>query len=374
MCDHHRPLPRVDRRKFLHGVGIAAAGLALASCKPAYKPEAEVILAAPTRPAVANPTVAIARAASYEPKLVRKQVQAVLDGIGGVADILAHGKRVAIKVNLTGGTGTKPLKGVKEIDSYLTHPEVVKALCELLRDAGVTELFLVEAVYEDASWPQYEYTDMAKAVGAKLIDLNYPNPYDDYVQVSPGSQGLAYQSFYLNNLLLELDAFISVSKMKCHATAGVTHTMKNLFGLAPLHIYALNGTDTSRTAFHDRQKGTAEFLPRVIVDLNVARPVHLGLIDGILTTEGGEGPWISSMSPIQPGVLIAGKDPVATDAVATAAMGFDPTAEYPNTPFTHAQNHMNIAAKAGLGTNKLENIKVVGEQIADVKTQFRAVD
>lgn len=374
MYHHCHPLPRIKRRSFLHGMGLAAAGLAMAGCKPAWKPGEEVIVPAPTRAAVAEPTVAIARAESYDPKLVRKQVQAVLDGIGGLSDILAHGKRVAIKVNLTGGTSSKPKEPVKEIDSYLTHPEVVKALCELLRDSGVTELFLVEAVYEEESWPHYEYTEMAKSVGATLVDLNYPQPYDNFVQVAPGERAQAYKSFYLNTLLTELDAFISVSKMKCHATAGVTHTMKNLFGLAPLNIYTLNAGDTSRTAFHNPKKGTAEFLPRVIVDLNIARPIHLGLIDGILSTEGGEGPWIQSMRSIKPGLLFAGKDPVATDAVATAAMGFDPTAEYPNTPFNNAQNHLNIAANAGLGTNKLENIKIVGEKLADVTMQFRPVD
>jgi uncharacterized protein (DUF362 family) len=65
----------------------------------------------------------------------------------------------------------------------------------------------------------------------------------------------------------------------------------------------------------------------VILDLNRARPVHLALIDGIKTAEGGDAPR-GSFNPVQPGVLIAGKDPVAADAVATAAMGFDPTVEF----------------------------------------------
>ncbi len=371
---HHRTALHINRRKFLHGMGSAAAGLALASCKPARQATKAAIQTAPTHPAVNNPIVAIARAASYEPKLVRSQVQAILDGVGGVGDILAHGNRVAIKVNLTGGTASSPLPGTKEIETYITHPEVVKALCELLRDAGVKDLFIVEAVYEQDSWPHYEYTDIAKAVGATLVDLNYPNPYSDYIQVAPGEQAMVYKDFYFNPLLHEIDAFVSVSKMKCHNTAGITHTMKNLFGLAPVDIYTLNGGDTSRTAFHGRGDQTAERLPRIIVDLNMARPIHLSLIDGVMTCEGGEGPWISKMRANKAGVLLAGKDPVATDSVAPAVMGFDPTAEYPNVPFVHAKNHLNIAAKLGLGTNRLENIKVVGEKISDVVTKFRVSD
>jgi uncharacterized protein (DUF362 family) len=108
----------------------------------------------------------------------------------------------------------------------------------------------------------------------------------------------------------------------------------------------------------------------VIIDLNNARPIHLGVIDGVMTSEAGEGPWIPAMTPIQPGLLFAGKDPVATDAVATAAMDFDPTAEYPNVPFVHGDNHLNIAASLGMGTNRLDEIKVVGASIDDVKMKF----
>jgi uncharacterized protein (DUF362 family) len=94
------------------------------------------------------------------------------------------------------------------------------------------------------------------------------------------------------------------------------------------------------------------------------------LIDGIKTTQGGEGPWVESVTPIQPGVLIAGKNPVATDAVATAVMGHDPTGDYPNSPFVRCDNHIHLAAGAGLGTNRLDEIEVRGMQINEVMTQF----
>jgi uncharacterized protein (DUF362 family) len=69
--------------------------------------------------------------------------------------------------------------------------------------------------------------------------------------------------------------------------------------------------------------------------------------------------------------MLAGKNPVATDAVATAAMGFDPTSDYPDEPFVNGRNHLNMAAKLGMGTNRLEEIKVVGAKIEDVKMQFK---
>jgi hypothetical protein len=69
--------------------------------------------------------------------------------------------------------------------------------------------------------------------------------------------------------------------------------------------------------------------------------------------------------------LIAGKNPVATDAVATAVMGFDPRGSYPSSPYLHGDNHLNLAADANLGTNHLEAIDVVGAKIADVRRSFR---
>jgi uncharacterized protein (DUF362 family) len=363
---HQNPGQAVSRRDFLHGLGVAAAGLAVASCAPkSANPSSSG--------AKGQPIVGIAKADSYDPKLVKKQVQKILDEIGGVADVLAHGKRVAIKVNLTGGTGTKPLPGTKEIETYLTHPTVVLALIELLRDAGAKDIFIVEAAYQKESWPAYGFTDMAKAAGATIVDLSYPEPYKDFTKVTPGTNPMIYDNYVFNPILTEIDAFVSISKMKCHNTAGVTHTMKNLFGTVPCRFYTLDPKDdwSWRSAFHGQATETRERLPKIIVDLNRARPINLSLIDGIMSSDAGEGPWIQAFTPINPGLLFAGKNPVATDAVATAAMGFDPTADYPDEPFVHANNHLNLAASLGLGTNKLDEIKVVGESIKDVTTKFK---
>ena len=179
-----------------------------------------------------------------------------------------------------------------------------------------------------------------------------------------------YERFSLNHLLQEVDTFVSVAKLKCHQIAGVTLSMKNLFGLAPLRVYRRNWEDGYRTAFHGDAPETGARVPRIVVDLNRARPIHLSLLDGIKTVEGGEGPWIATMAPVAAGVLIAGKNPVATDAVATAVMGFDPRGSRPNAPFLNGDNHIAIAADLGLGTNRLDEIAVVGSSIDEVQRAF----
>ena len=69
-------------------------------------------------------------------------------------------------------------------------------------------------------------------------------------------------------------------------------------------------------------------------------------------------------------MLIAGKNPIATDAVASAVMGFDPTAEKSKAPFLRAENHLNLACEIGLGTNRLDEIEVVGPSINEVSKKF----
>jgi uncharacterized protein (DUF362 family) len=261
--------------------------------------------------------------------------------------------------------------GVTPIESFVTHPEVVRALGAALREAGARDLFIVEAVYERASYRQWGYDEVAQALDAKLIDLNDPHPYNAFTPLPVGQGWSIYQQFTLHPLLQEIDTFVSVAKLKCHMIAGVTLSMKNLFGLAPLQHYRLAPKDTYRSAFHGAESETGTRVPRIIIDLNRVRPIHLALLDGIKTVEGGEGPWIESMAPIAPGVLIAGKNPVATDAVATAVMGFDPRGRFPASPFLHGDNHLSLAADAQMGTNRLEEIEVVGARIDDVRHRFK---
>ena len=61
-------------------------------------------------------------------------------------------------------------------------------------------------------------------------------------------------------------------------------------------------------------------------------------VEGIESVSGGEGPWIRGLKLVTPGVLIAGTNPVCTDAVATALMGFDPGANRGTPPFENCDS------------------------------------
>jgi len=370
----------LSRRGFLKLAGAAAAGSVLAACAPKATPapQAEATSIPPTLTAVpftsatapvvsSKARVAIARAATYDRTLIRSQVEAMLDGLGGLNDIVHTGSKVVIKTNLTGGNFFQAPDGFTPTETYATHPEVVRAIGELVRDAGAGELYIIEAVYDDQSYPGWGYSEIAKDLNATLIDLNKPDPYSDFTQVPVGAEHYFIEEFICHRLLTECDTFISVAKLKCHYNAGITLSMKNLVGMVPYRYYRENDSDWWRSALHSGDSKSR--LPRIILDLNRARPIHLGLIDGVMTAEGGEAPR-GSFHAIQPGVLVAGKNPVTTDAVSAAVMGFDPTVEPPASPFLRGDNYLNLAAGLGWGTNKLDEIEVVGEKIEDVKFPF----
>jgi len=358
------------------GVAEATEAAATATSAPtvegATPVPTEVPTKAPAPVASGGPKVAIGTARDYDRATMESVMRDMLDGIGGLGDVVRPGDRVAMKVNLTGGVGNNGPAGYSPMESFVTHPETVRALAGLVRDAGASEVLIVEAVYQWESYTQWGLDAVAADMGATLVDLNATDPYDDFLHFPVPGGGTVYPDYILNPLLQDVDVFMSIAKMKCHFVAGVTHSLKNLFGLVPARFYRLSDNHSHRSEFHGPTNETAgDRVPKIIVDLNKSRPIHFALVDGVLTTDGGEGPWIGSFGAVQPGALFAGKDPVATDAVATAAQGFDPEAAHYTEPFIRGLNHLALAAAAGLGTNRLSEIEVVGASVEDVRTPFK---
>jgi hypothetical protein len=171
--------------------------------------------------------------------------------------------------------------------------------------------------------------------------------------------------------------------------------MKNCFGITPATIYgtgagvdepsiAPNGgrsmvhsghRQPSKSAPAEKDPTTPRIdtwrVPRTVVDLIAARPIHLAIVEGIKTMTGGEGPWIrEKLEGVAPGVMVAGLNPVTTDAVAMAVMGFDPMADRGTPPFERCDSTLKLAEEAGLGTRDLKRIEVVGVPIAEARFDF----
>jgi len=93
--------------------------------------------------------------------------------------------------------------------------------------------------------------------------------------------------------------------------------------------------------------------------------VHIAIIEGITSMSGGEGPWAPNAAFVTPGVMIVGFNPIATDAVGVAVMGFsNPQAPRGTQPFSTCDNHLLLAQQTGVGTADLSKISVLGMSIA----------
>jgi uncharacterized protein (DUF362 family) len=136
-------------------------------------------------------------------------------------------------------------------------------------------------------------------------------------------------------------AIISAAKLKTHMSTTVTLGMKNMFGLLP---------DKFKGKYH------AKGINKVIVDINTVVKSALTVIDGFVGMEG-RGP--SDGTPVKMDLIIAGKDPVATDATGARVMGFDP----------HEISHIRRANEKGLGN--IDDIYVVGEKLESVTRPFK---
>jgi uncharacterized protein (DUF362 family) len=294
----------------------------------------------------------------------------MIDSLGGFGDLLKPQSRVGIKVNLTGGTWWDTPDKPPAYEYFATHPAVVGALCELLIDAGASQLIVMDGLGDETNFDAWGYTAMAAPLGVELLDLCKPYPYRSYGRFPVGEKSQIYSEFLLNHTLAEIDMLISVAKLKCHSIAGVTLSLKNQIGLAPINEYRLDPQHNNRSAFH----GSADYdtrLPRVIIDFNLACPVHFGVVDGIATAEGGAGPWDEGLSQVKPGLLFAGRNPVSVDAVCTAVMGFNPEAGSGEMPFNKSDNHLALAHAAGLGTHRLADIPITGLPIEEIRFPFR---
>ena len=178
-CRNSNPKPTVSRRDFLRLAGVGAAGLLIQGCKP------EESAISPISKLTDNISshVAVSQANTYDRNMIASQVREIIEGVGGLGDIVKPGDSVAIKTNLTGGVESGSLPGIEPVDSFVTHPEVVRALVNEVKAAGATNIFIVEAVYQWESYLQWGYEEITKDTGAILIDLNESKPYLSLIHI-----------------------------------------------------------------------------------------------------------------------------------------------------------------------------------------------
>ncbi len=383
-----RPMYDQSRRCFLKR---SLAGLAVAAAGSPLQPFLQTGRSTPRAP------VAIARCQRYDFESVKSSLSAMFDQIEGVRS-LVKGKTLTIKVNLTGGWDANT-STLSPLLTVFTHPMVTLAACSLFYEYGARCQIICDSLYR-ADVPKTVFQSLGYDValfeslipGLQWEDTRNLGSGSSYKTLQVGSHAHFYRSFELNYRYVDTDVLVSIPKLKTHQIAGITLSMKNLFGITPSALYSSefqdeNSTNARVAVLHagGRSAAGGEVLPvvsfepgyrvpRVVVDLIRARPIDLSIIDGIVSMYGGEGQWGGlALGVTVPNVLIAGRNCVCVDAVAAAVMGYNPDAPDGDKPFHNGSNTLRLAAEAGIGTHLLQEIEVVGLSIGTARHAFLPV-
>lgn len=359
------------------------------------------IAAAPLLRAAAAPVapVAIAKASSYDDDITAK-MKTMFDQLGGIEKLVKN-KTVTIKLNLTGAP-TNRLNGMLPQNTHWAHPSIAGAAAYLFGRAGAKRVRFVESganttvrIEEFVTGAQWDVKGLQSA--AKVVEFeNTVNlgSGKKYVRMQVGKGAYMFPAWDVNQVYADTDVFVSMAKLKNHGICGVTLSMKNLYGCTPASIY---GSDAGEDEPNENPKssrgavghqgnrapskcspGELNFganhdpgyrMPRVISDLVAAMPVHLAIIDGVESMAGAELPRANTRA-VKPGVLIAGLNPVCTDTVATAVMGYNPRASRGEPGFPKCDNQLLLAEQRGLGSADLRNIDVRGVSIERALYRF----
>jgi len=314
----------VSRREFLAGLTIPL--VASACGQPPYDRRAFTI---PERSAVAL-LPATSYAADFADLITRGLRELNVD---------VNGRRVFLKPNMV---EYEPGTAIN------THPLVVAGAAAACRRAGAADVVVGEG---PGHRRDIEYLLSSTGLGDSLrddrirfADLNH----DDVRVVRLRSHFTGMQELALPVALLESDFVISMPKLKTHHWAGITCSMKNLFGTVPGAVY---GWPKNWLHTHG--------ISQSILDLTATIKPSLAIVDAITAMEG-DGPIMGK--PRHLGFVAMGTDLPAVDATCARVIGLDPMKiEYLR------------PASLYLGNVKESRIVQRGERIDRYKTQFEVI-
>jgi uncharacterized protein (DUF362 family)/NAD-dependent dihydropyrimidine dehydrogenase PreA subunit len=279
--------------------------------------------------------VYIVRCKDYDD--VEDTIGVLIDLMGGMGRFAKPGEKIVLKVNL--------LREARPEAAVSTHPSVVAAVGRLARETGAIP------VIADSPGGGYRYTRktldkiyttnrMHQAANQAGITVNW----DTSSRPVSYAEGVLTKHFDIITPVYEADAVFNLCKMKTHLFTVMTGAIKNIFGVIP---------GLSKTGYHAKLHDMQRFTG-MLLDLAQYVSPRLTIMDAVWAMEG-DGPGAGD--PRYVGLLIGSEDPLALDVVATEIMGLKRT-----------ENPVIMEAeRRALEPNRLEDIEVIGADLADVK-------
>jgi len=276
------------RRLIISAAGVATGGMATARLLP------EEMLLRDRRPRRSR--VAIIAAQEYSESL-----EGVL--VSGLQEfhLNLHGRSVLLKPNLV-----EYIAGA-EVN---TNPVLVSAAIQAFLKLGADSVVVGEGPGHQRDTylvlAQSGLAGQLRSQKISFVDLNR----DDLFKVPTRATYTGLAHLWLPGTVLNSDIVVSMPKIKTHHWAGVTLSMKNMFGVVPGTKYGW-----PKNVLH--WKG----IHRSILDICATAPVHFVIADGIVAMEGN-GPLHGTHRHL--GKIVLADDPVAADFTCARLMGLDP--------------------------------------------------
>jgi len=320
----------MNRREFLKTATISSLASFASGCDRSPRWHRDAFI----RPKISR--VAVLPAADYHVALH----EVIQRGVK-LCNLDVRNKRVLLKPNLV------------EFDPngvINTHPAVIEAAVGTFKRLGAREVIVAEG---PGHRRDNEYLlaasgllDVVRYHNVRYVDLN-----SDDLRLTDLKSSFTYlKQLYLPKTLYQADLLVSMPKLKTHHWAGVTVSLKNMFGIIPGSVYGW-----PKNALHWAGINGS------IVDINSSLPLpRFAIVDGIVGMDGN-GPLQGQAK--KSGVLVFGSDLVAVDATAARLMRIEPS-------------KVKYLEKAGefLGNIDSQKIEQIGEPIARYEQDYRVID
>ncbi|MEA3310911.1 MAG: DUF362 domain-containing protein [candidate division WOR-3 bacterium] len=257
-------------------------------------------------------------------RVQRYDVQAIQNFTGEAIRILGiePKPRAFIKPNLVQAT--------RYSEHAYTHPELLRGVFRALKEFGAAEQILFEdcglAVPLRHAFRTSGYNRLCKEEKVRFLNLSEA-VHDAFVKIKGGE---VHTELPLPSLLLQDGIRVYAPKLKVHSQTDITGACKLMIGIIKRSV---------RLHRHHYD------LDRKITDALAAYPPDLVLVDAVTIGINGVG----CPDPVNLGVVIAARNPVAADAVSAWLLGFDP-AEI---------EHLRLASGRGLGPVDLTKIELI---------------
>jgi uncharacterized protein (DUF362 family) len=310
---------KIRRRDFLRGVATVGAAVIVGGCGTKGERTSKISgTASPRIPGhvkETNPMLVVASGGD-----MGGRVRAALDGLGGMKRFVKKGQTVVIKPNIAWQRSPE--------QAATTHPDVVVALIAMCKEQGAGRVAVIDHMIDVPPRLVWDVTGLGSAIrdaGAEAISAHDQR---DYIKFSI-PQGKILTSDDVIREILEADVLINAPIAKVHGGSVITAAMKNWMG-----------------AIWNRQYWHQAGLQQCIADFSTALRADLVILDAnrILLTNGPKGPGETK----DVGEVVAGFDPVATDAYAATLLGLKPQ----DVP------HVELAYQAGVGEMDLSKVQM----------------